>query len=179
MENILWGIGIIVVVWFLNAVFDNTFTSILRAISLLVGIIIILDGISGIFKEDKIPQINTTKYNIVEPSGGGENNDGASSNSGYSEDGRNDIYNSTMQYNEPSYNSNNNNYSEPVRNPCRACRGTGDCPVCKGSCQTQTKVVYHYDGGMDLEWEQCKSCGGDGRHQGCGGDGWLDEGVDF
>lgn len=78
-----------------------------------------------------------------------------------------------------SKNSNNKNYREPVRNPCRACSGTGDCPVCKGRCQTQTKVVYHYDGCRELEWEQCKSCGGSGRHQGCGGDGWLDEGVDF
>jgi len=68
----------------------------------------------------------------------------------------------------------------PRRDQCRACNGTGNCPVCNGNCQTHTKRVYNYSlGCYDLEWESCQTCGGSGRHAACGGDGWLDEGVDF
>lgn len=69
---------------------------------------------------------------------------------------------------------------EPRRDQCRACNGTGSCPVCNGNGQTHTKRIYNYDlGCYDLDWEPCNACGASGRHDACGGDGWLDEGVDF
>ena len=69
---------------------------------------------------------------------------------------------------------------EPRRDQCRACNGTGACPICDGNGQTHTKRVYNYDlGCYDLDWETCSTCGGSGKHNACGGDGWLDEGIDF
>lgn len=43
---------------------------------------------------------------------------------------------------------------EPRRDQCRACNGTGACPICDGNGQTHTKRVYNYDlGCYDLDWK--------------------------
>ena len=67
---------------------------------------------------------------------------------------------------------------EPRRDPCIACKNTGVCPVCDGTGQTKDFLVVR-DDGLDTEYRQCKFCGGSTLCSGCGGDGWLDEGVDF
>lgn len=90
----------------------------------------------------------------------------------------NNIEPSTPYYN---YSDNNSEFNrEPLCQMCRACKGTGDCPVCNGMKRTKTKLFYNYEKGYnDLDWEVCKSCQGSGKHRECGGDGWLEEGKDF
>lgn len=72
--------------------------------------------------------------------------------------------------------TNNGSY----RPKCRACRGYGYCPVCKGVGYTHTKRVYNNSlGCWDLVDEPCRSCGNTGKCIACKGDGFLDEGVDY
>lgn len=68
----------------------------------------------------------------------------------------------------------------PYRPECRACRGKGDCFVCKGRGYTHTKRVYNNSlGCWDLVDEPCHSCGNTGKCTACKGDGFLDEGIDY
>ena len=66
------------------------------------------------------------------------------------------------------------------RPECRACRGKGDCFVCKGRGYTHTKRVHNNSlGCWDLVDEPCHSCGNTGKCTACKGDGFLDEGIDY
>lgn len=81
---------------------------------------------------------------------------------------------------EENFNESNSTNIVANRYECRACRNTGDCPLCEGKRQTYTKRVYNYNlGCYDLDYEICRHCHGDGKCPACKGDGWLDEGIDY
>ena len=90
-------------------------------------------------------------------------------------------YDGTIGYSyEENFNESNSTNSVANRYECRACRNTGDCPLCEGKRQTYTKRVYNYNlGCYDLDYEICRHCHGDGKCPACKGDGWLDEGIDY
>lgn len=79
--------------------------------------------------------------------------------------------------NSPSVAINNDQLNRtPRRDPCRACKNTGICPVCNGS----RKVVSEYSiVAGDTRYKSCTYCGGNGKCHACGGDGYLDENIDF
>ena len=66
---------------------------------------------------------------------------------------------------------------QPYRQRCRACvKDPGTCSGCDGLGE----IKYHYDSTTD-RWlmRECNACNGTGVCNGCGGDGWVDEGEDF
>lgn len=176
MESLFWGLGLLalgfLVDWLLNpvGVFTVTLTNLLK----IIGIVLIVIGGIAYFSHnssdiESIPRIDES-HEIID-NGKVESNENNAVPI-------NDYYNDNNMY--PDYSSEEYEYnSQPVKQQCRACKGSGNCPVCGGNGQTNSRLGYSYSMGIQALPENCKSCGGSTQCSACGGDGWIDEGTDF
>ena len=65
----------------------------------------------------------------------------------------------------------------PVRQRCRVCqRNPGVCYVCNGKREIPASVNYSTG---EAIMGKCRSCNNTGICSACGGDGWIEEGVEF
>lgn len=84
-------------------------------------------------------------------------------------------YDQNQNYN--SYSSSGDIESAPSRTPCRACHSTGLCSCARDGHPGQ--ILSNYTSSGEPIFMRCSYCNGTGQHLGCGGDGYLDYGVDY
>lgn len=185
MEILLIGICVIIAYFILNIIInpvDGCLIAILGAIKYVGIAMIVIGAVLWITSDDnELPAPSPVPSQLITNGDDEEDKMEVEPSQSYVEDempSPNLNTDPTPDYPISTY-SPSNDVESTHRYPCRACKQSGNCPVCDGSGQTKTRLIRDSElGVLDTEYETCETCGGSGLCFSCKGDGWLDE-ADF